>query len=93
VQEAVSNIWRHACATQVKMTVEAPRGDFLLQIKDNGREFDPAQQKTLGGRGLANMRARASLIDADISWEKLDGATTFTLQLKRAEASPLSGIN
>jgi signal transduction histidine kinase len=92
VQEAVSNIWRHAGATHVKMTVEAaPAGDFLLQLKDNGRDFDPANQKTLEGRGLANMRARASLIDAELSWEKVDGAgTTFTLQLKRAGASPPS---
>ena len=86
VQEAVSNIWRHAGATHVKMAVEAsPGGDFLLQLKDNGRDFDPAKQKNLEGRGLANMRARASLIDAEVSWEKSpEGGTVFTLQLKRA---------
>jgi signal transduction histidine kinase len=92
VQEAVSNIWRHAGATHVKMTVDAsPDGDFVLQLQDNGRDFDPARQKTLAGRGLANMRARASLIDAEISWAKLNGAgTTFTLNRKRAGASPPS---
>jgi signal transduction histidine kinase/ligand-binding sensor domain-containing protein len=87
VQEAVSNIWRHAGATHVKMTVAA-NGDFVLQLQDNGKDFDPTDQKNLKGRGLANMRARASLIDAEISWEKLDGGgTLFTLQLKRAAAS------
>jgi len=92
VQEAVSNIWRHAGATQVKMTVRAaPDGDFLLQLQDNGRDFDPSEQKNLAGRGLANMRARASLIGAEISWEKLDGGgTLFSLQLKTAGASPPS---
>jgi signal transduction histidine kinase len=92
VQEAVSNIWRHAGATHVKMTVEAtPGGDFHLQLKDNGRDFDPAKQQNLGGRGLANMRARASLIDAEISWEKsAEGGTSFTLHVKRAGASPPS---
>jgi len=90
VQEAVSNIWRHAGATHVKMTVDAsPDGDFVLQLQDNGRDFNPARQKTLEGRGLANMRARASLIDAEISWAKLNGAgTTFTLNRKRAGACP-----
>src|SRR4030095_11779201 len=89
VQEAVSNIWRHAGATHVKMTVDAiPGGDFVLQLKDNGRDFDPSGQKTLEGRGLANMRARASLIDAGISWEKQESSgTVFTLQLKTARAS------
>ena len=89
VQEAVSNIWRHAGATHVKMTVAAdPGGDFVLRLQDNGRDFDPGQQKNLEGRGLANMRARASLIDAEISWEKSpEGGTVFVLQLRRAEAS------
>jgi signal transduction histidine kinase len=89
VQEAVNNILRHAGATHVKMTVSAsPRGDFLLQLKDDGRNFDPGAQKNLEGRGLANMRARASLIGAEISWEKLDGGgTLFTLQLKTAGSS------
>jgi signal transduction histidine kinase len=88
VQEAVSNIWRHAGATHVKMTVAAtPDGDFILRLEDNGRDFDPGEQKNLEGRGLANMRARASLVDAEISWEKSpEGGTIFTLQLRRAEA-------
>jgi signal transduction histidine kinase/ligand-binding sensor domain-containing protein len=92
VQEAVSNIWRHAGATHVMMNVDAVAGgDFVLQLKDNGRDFDPSDQKNLGGRGLANMRARASLIGAEISWEKQDsGGTVFTLQLKTARASPPS---
>jgi signal transduction histidine kinase/ligand-binding sensor domain-containing protein len=92
VQEAVSNIWRHAGATHVKMTVAAdPDGDFVLQLQDNGRDFDPREQKNLEGRGLANMRARASLIGSEISWEKQEsGGTIFTLQLKTAGASPPS---
>jgi signal transduction histidine kinase/ligand-binding sensor domain-containing protein len=92
VQEAVSNVWRHAGATHVKMTVEAARdGDFILQLKDNGKDFDPGNQRNLAGRGLANMRARASLIGAEISWEKSpEGGTVFTLQLGRAGASPPS---
>jgi signal transduction histidine kinase len=89
VQEAVNNISRHAGASHVKMTVDAvPGGDFVLQLQDNGRDFDPDQQKNLEGRGLANMRARASLIGAEISWEKAaEGGTVFTLQVKRAGAS------
>ncbi|HEV7473984.1 MAG TPA: hypothetical protein VGN90_08045, partial [Pyrinomonadaceae bacterium] len=62
--------------------------DFVLQLEDNGRDFDPAEQKNLEGRGLANMRARASLIEAEISWEKSPGGgTVFTL--KKAQALPV----
>jgi signal transduction histidine kinase/ligand-binding sensor domain-containing protein len=80
VQEAVNNIWRHAEATEVKMFVTTPGpGEFSLKIEDNGRPFK-SQHTNSEGRGLANMRARAALIDARISWEpREDGGTVFTL--------------
>jgi signal transduction histidine kinase/ligand-binding sensor domain-containing protein len=80
VQEAVNNIWRHAEATEVKMFVtSSEEGDFSLRIEDNGRPFK-SQHTNSEGRGLANMRARAGLIDARISWEPREsGGTIFTL--------------
>jgi signal transduction histidine kinase/ligand-binding sensor domain-containing protein len=81
VQEAVNNIWRHAEATEVKMSVTSPaEGDFVLQLEDNGRAFD-MNHGNAEGRGLANMRARAGLIDAQISWQLREGGgTVFTLK-------------
>jgi len=80
VQEAVNNIWRHAEATEVKMFVTiSNEGDFSLGIEDNGRPFQ-SQHTNSEGRGLANMRARAGLIDAQISWRQGEtGGTVFTL--------------
>jgi signal transduction histidine kinase len=80
VQEAVNNIWRHADATEVKMFVTtASGGDFSLKLEDNGRPFT-SQHTNSEGRGLANMRARAGLIDARISWRaREEGGTVFTL--------------
>ncbi|HVI70618.1 MAG TPA: ATP-binding protein, partial [Pyrinomonadaceae bacterium] len=80
VQEAVNNIWRHADATEVKMYVTITNeGTFSLNIEDNGRPFK-SQHTNSEGRGLANMRARAGLIDARISWEpREEGGTVFTL--------------
>lgn len=80
VQEAVNNIWRHADATEVKMFVmNSDGGGFSLKIEDNGCPFD-AQHTNTEGRGLANMRARASMIGARISWEpRADGGTVFSL--------------
>ncbi|HXL80704.1 MAG TPA: ATP-binding protein, partial [Pyrinomonadaceae bacterium] len=89
VQEALNNICRHSGASHVKTCVcVTATNDFELTITDDGREFDAAQEGRKEGRGLANMRARASLIDAKINWEKQEaGGTTFTLQLKGAGAS------
>jgi signal transduction histidine kinase/ligand-binding sensor domain-containing protein len=91
-QEAVNNVCRHAGATQVKVVVaSSPDGDFILTIEDNGCDFDPDEDRKSDGRGLANMRARASLIDAGISWTKRDGGgTVFTLKRTRAEAAGAS---
>jgi two-component system sensor histidine kinase DegS len=87
VQEAVNNIWRHAGATEVKMFVNSsPDGDFSLRIEDNGCSFE-SQPTNSEGRGLANMRARAGLIDAHISWQPREGGgTVFTLNRKAARA-------
>jgi two-component system sensor histidine kinase DegS len=83
VQEAVNNIWRHAGATEVKMFVSSSaESEFVLRIEDNGRAFE-SQPTKVDGRGLANMRARAGLIDAQISWQARDGGgTVFTLNRK-----------
>ena len=53
---------------------------------DIGRAFDPDQKS--GGRGLANMLARASLIDAKVAWDKrASGGTVFTLRKSLATPS------
>ena len=84
-QEAVNNLCRHAAPKHVKMEVSSSTtGGFILKLEDDGRDFDPAVVKNSDGRGLANMQARARLIDAEISWAKREGGgTIFTLE--RAE--------
>ncbi|MGH9966466.1 MAG: two-component regulator propeller domain-containing protein [Pyrinomonadaceae bacterium] len=81
-QEAVNNICRHANATRVNMVIGvSSQGEFKMVMEDNGGDFDPGGERKNDGRGLANMRARASLIDAEISWSKRDGGgTVFTLK-------------
>ena len=92
VQEAVNNIWRHANATQVKLLVASnDAGDFSLRLEDNGCAFD-MNNTNVRGRGLANMRARAGLIDAEISWDKgEEGGTVFTLTRKVHQAIEAAG--
>ena len=81
-QEAVNNLCRHAAPRHVKMEVSySPTGAFILKLEDDGRDFDPAGVGNTDGRGLANMQARASLIDAKISWaRRAVGGTVFTLE-------------
>jgi signal transduction histidine kinase len=49
-------------------------------IEDDGRGFDEATPKKKSGRGVANIRARASMIDATVDWQIPNGVgTVFTL--------------
>jgi signal transduction histidine kinase len=88
-QEALSNICRHANAKHVKMSVAVnDAGVFSLQVEDNGRGFDRSEAKKKPGRGVANIRARASMIDASVDWAKRNGGgTVFVLQKKGAGAN------
>lgn len=81
VQEAVSNLARHAAATRARLVVKtSDEGEFLLTLEDDGRDFDPQNRKIKQGRGLANIRARASLIEAEVNWKnRKGGGTQFTL--------------
>jgi len=56
VREALSNVARHAHATSVEVRVVARDGLLSVTVEDDGRGLaEPGP----GGRGLANMRARA----------------------------------
>src|SRR5438105_3007157 len=66
-QEALSNICRHANAKHVKMSASvSDRNAFDLKIEDDGRGFDGSEKSK--GRGVANIRARASMIDGEVAW-------------------------
>jgi len=81
-QEALSNVCRHSGARHVKMSaVVSPGNEFELRIEDDGRGFDETTGKRKSGRGVANIRARASMIDASVDWQIANGGgTIFSLK-------------
>jgi len=82
-QEALSNICRHANAEHGKMSASVnDKSLFELLIEDDGCGFDLTEAKKNAGRGVANIRARASMIDAEVGWQKReDGGSVFSLRL------------
>jgi signal transduction histidine kinase len=58
VREALSNVARHAGASQVEVVVAIDAGDVVLRVTDDG-VGPPAPDQTRG-HGLDNMEARAS---------------------------------
>ena len=62
-REALANVLKHAGASAALVDVEAQAGSVVLEIRDNGRGFDPAMGHP-GHFGLDSMRSRAAEIDA-----------------------------
>jgi two-component system, NarL family, sensor histidine kinase UhpB len=63
-QEALTNIARHADATEVTMALEHGSGSVVLSVSDDGRGF-VGQPREHGG--LRSMRERALLIDGALA--------------------------
>jgi signal transduction histidine kinase len=88
VQEALNNICRHSGASHVTMSVRSSaEKDFSLTIEDDGIDFEVDGNNTSEGRGLANMRARASLIDAQVSWARRESGGMIFRLIKTGSAA------
>ena len=65
LQEALTNVRKHADATVVRVTAEVQDGQLRLTIVDNGRGFRPDQ--TNGeGMGMQGMKERARLMGGEL---------------------------
>ncbi len=60
LQEALTNVERHARARHVTVQLREQRDGVQLTIKDDGIGFDPKTQSGKTGLGLLSMRERAS---------------------------------
>jgi two-component system sensor histidine kinase UhpB len=79
-QEALTNVARHAEATQVDVRLALHPHTVHLEIRDNGRGLDPAApprpRGATGGRGLVGMRERVELLGGTIQITGSPGAGT-----------------
>jgi signal transduction histidine kinase len=86
VQEALSNVSKHAAASRVNLTMSRSGADALeITLEDDGRGFD-IRSAAPSGRGLSNIRSRASLIDATVEWTPRSGGGTVFRLRKHAES-------
>lgn len=65
VQEALSNIRKHAHASQVSISCWRTPDEFMLEVQDNGRGFAPEEVSQAAQYGLRGMRERCELIGAE----------------------------
>jgi signal transduction histidine kinase len=89
VQEALTNVLRHARAKRVDVRLDR-RGDVLLaMVRDDGVGFDPEQpdRRTLG---LAGMRERAELVGGTVQVLSVPGVGTTVLARIPVDSGPRS---
>ncbi len=77
VQEAVTNVVRHAGASRVEVRLEPSPGELRVAIGDDGRGFDPSQPGlTSRHLGLTSMRERAAHIGGRLEIDSAPGRGT-----------------
>jgi PAS domain S-box-containing protein len=67
IQEALSNISKHACADHISVSLKHIGHDVFLSVQDDGIGFDSAEVKEKPGLGFSSMRERASLMHGEFS--------------------------
>lgn len=82
IQEALTNVARHAEVGEVKVNVSADAESLLVQVTDQGRGFDPQGALATGGSsGLAGMRERAQLLGGKLVINSAAGEGTSVIAL------------
>jgi len=88
-QETLTNIIRHAGATRVDVRLLESAGDFLLEVRDNGRGISEAEIHNTKSIGLLGMRERAVLLGGEVRLRGEPGkGTTVTVRIPRPESKP-----
>jgi signal transduction histidine kinase len=89
VQECLSNIARHAKASQVEVEVTVEEEGVVIVVRDDGRGFDQlAIDKTEGGLGLLNMRERLLAVQGSCEIKSNPGrGTTVSMYVPLARVT------
>jgi signal transduction histidine kinase/PAS domain-containing protein len=75
-QEALTNVARHAGASQVQICFDVRDQELLVQIQDDGRGISEQELTNNHSLGLAGMRERVLLIGGQIAFSSAPGEGT-----------------
>jgi PAS domain S-box-containing protein len=81
-QEALTNVRKHARTRRVHINLEYEGDSVLLQVKDWGQGFNPAELTTEGPGervGISGMRERVALIGGELEMHTMEGQGTLVI--------------
>lgn len=89
VQEAMTNVVRHARATRVDLLVERRGERVIVMIEDDGVGFDQNRLPRTDHLGLIGLRERAEALDGTLTVESSPGSgTTIVVEVASADPNP-----
>jgi signal transduction histidine kinase len=81
VQEALTNVVKHAQASHVSVSLTRRNRSVAAVIEDDGRGFDPNGSRQ-DGLGLLGMRERVELLDGQLEVESRSaGGATISVEV------------
>lgn len=89
IQEALTNVARHAAADAVVITLEENAGEIRLEVRDNGQGFQPGPKPR--SYGLLGIRERVNMLGGEVDIQSKPGNGTrvqATIPLQLAEVAP-----
>lgn len=82
LQEALTNVARHAAATRVDVRLHEQDRQLIMQVQDNGKGISDLQLWDNGRFGLLGMRERAHIFGGDVNVHGTPGhGTTVTVRI------------
>jgi two-component system nitrate/nitrite sensor histidine kinase NarX len=92
IQEALSNVRKHANAGEVWLALAQTNNDLVLEVRDDGDGFTPQDITSASRHGLRSMRERAELIGADFQVVSLPGrGATVRVRLPVDRSAEMTG--
>jgi len=90
IREALTNVRKHARASQVEIYVTDQANRILLTITDNGIGLDTNRMSDGAGHGLHNMQERTQALGGEISFTRIEsGGTRIQLEVPLVPAQHL----
>ena len=87
-QEALTNVEKHAAATQVEIRLVVEKEEIHLKISDNGSGFKPRRADTPPGIGLRNLRERVETHGGRLQISSDKSGTTLLAKIPLRAAMP-----
>ena len=76
IREIVSNILKHAEATEISFQLLRKKDVLHISVEDNGKGFDPKKISSSTGMGLKNIRSRLLPYKGDLTIDSVIGRGT-----------------